>query len=151
MASLTVLRSGENGEQHELAAVETVIGRDESCGVQIEGLGLSRQHCSIVRRGKHFYIRDMASENGTWVNGKKIAATELRDGDEVGLGLHASFRFHNDDQAPPLGSARQAALSQDELLPKEEQEESTANRWLVIVVALAALALIAALAHFSLG
>jgi pSer/pThr/pTyr-binding forkhead associated (FHA) protein len=152
MASLTALRSGEEEETHELDAAETTIGREEGCSIRIEGLGLSRRHCTIVREEGRFQIRDLCSENGTWVNGERVTDRELRDGDVVGLGLQASFLFSNEDQLPPLGPDAGSELAQSALFRSVAvRAEKPAKPWLIILVALVVLALIAVLACLSLG
>ena len=52
----------------------------------------SRHHAEIHRRGARFILRDLASANGTYVNGKRVVETSLEDGDELQIGA-TLFRF----------------------------------------------------------
>ena len=154
MASLKVLRSDEDGGTFQLDATETLVGRDEDCDVRIDGLGLSRRHCAITRQADRFFIRDLASENGTWVNGERVTECELRNGDQVGLGLQASLRFRNESEATiPEPTISGPAPTPAGLPPVsiETGDERPMNRWLVAVILIAVLALIAAMARFSFG
>ncbi|HEX4351837.1 MAG TPA: sigma 54-interacting transcriptional regulator [Polyangiales bacterium] len=63
-----------------------VIGRAENCGAQLEGSKISREHAEISPVGSAFGIRDLGSRNGVWVNGQRVEATALMDGDVVRLG-----------------------------------------------------------------
>ena len=46
----------------------TTIGRDPTCGVHIDSLGVSRHHAAIRWTGDRFVVRDMASRH-IWLNG----------------------------------------------------------------------------------
>lgn len=72
-----------------LSGVETTIGRNPECGVQIDDSRVSRQHAKVTRSGAGFAVIDSGSSNGTRLNGNAIAAhvpTPLRDGDRLGIG-----------------------------------------------------------------
>jgi transcriptional regulator of acetoin/glycerol metabolism len=63
-----------------------VIGRAENCGARLEGTKISREHAEISPVSSAFGIRDLGSRNGVWVNGERVDATALMDGDVVRLG-----------------------------------------------------------------
>ena len=74
-----------------LTTVDTLLGRDPKCGVWIDAPGVSRRHASIRIAGEgaaaRVQIEDLASTNGTLVDGKPISGpTELQDGQEIGIG-----------------------------------------------------------------
>lgn len=51
--------------------------------------GISRRHARITRRGEHFYLEDLNSMNGTYLNRNKLTAhtpVAFQDGDEIRLG-----------------------------------------------------------------
>ncbi len=84
---VTVSRSGENLGQRPFEAPVVTIGRDRGSALQIDHPTLSRQHAVIEQAGEAFTIRDLGSQNGTAVNGKKIAgAHALNENDEIQLG-----------------------------------------------------------------
>lgn len=63
-----------------------VLGRGENCEAQLEGTKISREHAEISPVGSAFGIRDLQSRNGVWVNGQRVEATSLVNGDIVRLG-----------------------------------------------------------------
>lgn len=64
-----------------------LIGRDVARGLSIrDDLYLSREHFSVRGEGNHFKIVDSRSRNGTFVNGNRIEAAFLRNGDLVRAG-----------------------------------------------------------------
>ncbi len=51
--------------------------------------GVSRRHARIIRRGNEFYLEDLGSMNGTFLNRDRLTAhvpVPFRDGDEIRLG-----------------------------------------------------------------
>jgi hypothetical protein len=51
-------------------------------------LGVSRQHARIRRMNKAYYLEDMDSANGTWVNDERLEpfkATYIKNGDQIRL------------------------------------------------------------------
>ena len=82
MASLCLL--GEDGtivKRWELGDQPIAIGRDETADVTISDDTLSRRHFMIWREGDHCLIKDLNSQNGTWVDGQRARGTKLRQND----------------------------------------------------------------------
>ena len=76
-----------SGESYELSGVSNVIGRSGDANVDIESLEVSRRHAMIRRADSRFWFYDLGSSNGSYHNGRRVTkATELNDGDMVGLG-----------------------------------------------------------------
>ena len=64
------------------------IGRSPQMDIQIDDPFASGRHARIYERGGLFYLEDMGSTNGTYLNGKKLASSEL---------LHAEDRIRIGD------------------------------------------------------
>lgn len=64
----------------------TIVGRDASCDIQLPDQGVSRRHAEIYRIGELFFIRDLGSRNGTFVNDERISEELLRQGDKIMMG-----------------------------------------------------------------
>ena len=76
-------------EDHEVALQpgENLLGRVENGAVWIESPTVSRRHARILIDGDEAILEDLASKNGTFLRGQRIAApTRLRDGDVIRLG-----------------------------------------------------------------
>ena len=64
----------------------THIGRGLTAHVRIEEQRVSRSHAILVRHGHHTRLLDNRSANGTFVNGRRIVATNIVDGDVIRIG-----------------------------------------------------------------
>ena len=68
---------------------EIIIGRDSENEVQIDNVAVSREHAKIIKDSNSYYIQDLNSTNGTFVNGKKINKKFLKKDDEISIGKHS--------------------------------------------------------------
>ncbi len=86
MATLEIVE-GINGQQrYDLSSDEVVIGRYPFCDVVFNKNSISRQHARIVHNSDGYFIEDLNSLNGTFVNGERIGArTRLQDQDKIQL------------------------------------------------------------------
>lgn len=73
-------RSWELGE-------EAVIGRAGECAVTLGDEFVSNLHARVYRQRGRYYLEDLGSTNGTYVNGRRITyPVELRGGDKIRVG-----------------------------------------------------------------
>jgi hypothetical protein len=78
---------GESGHDVELRGESVVVGRLAASGIRLADTNASREHAAFVREGDGWAIEDLASTNGTRLNGEPVARARLRDGDVVEIGL----------------------------------------------------------------
>lgn len=96
---LTLVLSGRTLDRFEFNEFERLrIGRSEDCEVRIDNLGVSRHHCEIVHSNGVVVLRDLQSNNGTFVNGNKIEVHNLNSGDVITLG---KYSIEYQGPAPP--------------------------------------------------
>ena len=76
-----------------------MIGRSPDSTIRLLDGGVSRQHATIRRDGSLFWISDLGSANGSFVNDVAVTtARALRHGDRVQFGT-SSFVFDNDEES----------------------------------------------------
>jgi len=79
--------SSPQDPRFSLAQGKTSIGRDGENDVQLEGNMVSKFHARVYEQEGRFYIDDLNTANGTWVNGKKIRERHpLHAGDKIQVG-----------------------------------------------------------------
>jgi FHA domain-containing protein len=91
----TLVRFDElKGEQIcPVTAEGAIVGRGRECEVQISYDGqVSRKHCRVFVHNGRFYVADLGSTCGTWVNGERIAERRLLGGEKLHVGS-AEFFF----------------------------------------------------------
>ena len=65
----------------------TTIGRSPDSAVFLDDVTVSRKHAVFERRpGPAWFVHDVGSLNGTYVNGEQVDETKLATGDEVQIG-----------------------------------------------------------------
>ena len=67
-----------------------LVGRNECCDVVVPLAMVSKHHCRIYRAGRHWYVEDLDSRNGTYVNQQRVVRKRLRVGDVLSV---ADFHF----------------------------------------------------------
>jgi hypothetical protein len=76
-----------------LESTQLTIGRGLNNDIILEDTRVSRHHAQLRYRARRFWIADVGSTNGTYVNGEQVAEQALRDGDVVSLGgLEMTFK-----------------------------------------------------------
>ncbi len=93
------------------------IGRDADCDILLDHRLVSRNHAKIFWRDGAYFIRDLASKNGTHVNGQPLMHEKrLQDGDEVQVALRFKLAFASEDATTDL--AWETAVRGIELSPE---------------------------------
>ena len=62
------------------------IGRAHEADVRLDAPDVSRRHASIYKLTERYFLEDLDSTNGTFVNNERVQSTELHDGDLIEIG-----------------------------------------------------------------
>lgn len=88
-----------------LARTSTLLGRSSVCDLYIPDRRASRRHAEIAWDGEICMLRDLDSDNGTFLNGCRLTAPQpLTDGDQITV-ASAVFTFRD-----PEATLREARL-----------------------------------------
>ena len=74
------------GREFALSGTDADIGRSDQNDIALHDVELSRRHCRLEFRGGELWVSDLASANGTVVNGREIRECPLHDGDILSIG-----------------------------------------------------------------
>lgn len=81
--------------RYPLEEGSNVVGRSQDAKVKLPDTGVSRRHVDITVQGATAVAHDLGSTNGSIVNGQRIAAQQLRDGDVIRIG-HSVLVYRQD-------------------------------------------------------
>lgn len=122
MSELVIFSGKMKGQRLILPDREVIVGRDEDCHMRIASSLISRKHCALKGAPTGVWVRDLESQNGTYVN--DVAITEpylMKPGDILRIGASLF-------QVPRLRPVNQeGSLSDDDISTWLSEEEQTAT------------------------
>src|SRR5262245_56677088 len=72
MVRLVVRNGHESGREFPLSGDRAVIGRDPDVDVSLRSKAVSHHHAQISRVHGDYFVEDLGSTNGTFLNGKRV-------------------------------------------------------------------------------
>ena len=147
MPILRIKNGPQKGLEVELSGDNLIIGRDETPGgLQLLDQGMSRRHAEVLRIGEMYFVRDLGSRNGSYVNEERISEELLRFGDEIKIGStvctfedrrpseRTTPRKPNASELEAISATTTIRLDlMDDGLIAEPQEETTQSRDLQVL------------------
>ncbi|WNG21992.1 FHA domain-containing protein [Cystobacter fuscus] len=86
-ACLYVERGPGTGQLVPIKQGVLTLGRASSSDLRLQHPSISRRHAQLTRLGNRLLLKDVGSQNGTYVNRVRLTGErELRSGDEIALG-----------------------------------------------------------------
>ena len=129
MAVLRAVQGLDVGQLFPLEGAAVVLGRHPACDIVLESAAVSRQHARILAADGKFYLEDLHSRNGTFLNGRPVLQRQLLDeSDEVGI-CDLLFTFHLGPPELNLTAplARRGDLTAEAFLVDDDQQEQESN------------------------
>jgi hypothetical protein len=105
------------------------VGRKPDNDIIIDNPAVSGHHCRISVQGGTYFVEDLESTNGTFVNEKRVKKSGLHHNDVVGLAKHAIVFV---EDAPPPESAPEAPAEPPSdaammISPAKQEEPASAS------------------------
>jgi pSer/pThr/pTyr-binding forkhead associated (FHA) protein len=91
-ASLVQILGEESGREIRLHA-EQKLGRGQEVEIPVKSERVSRAHAAVFAQRGRFFVIDLGSANGTWVNRKRVQTKELVHDDVINLASDVAFRY----------------------------------------------------------
>ena len=95
-----VLDKGSRVQAYPLDRPVIRIGRTQDSEIRLADAGVSREHARVFQVGQDYFLEDLGSRNGTWVDGARISQHRLKTGERVQIGA-CRFLFESDAPARP--------------------------------------------------
>ncbi|MDR3116648.1 MAG: FHA domain-containing protein [Bifidobacteriaceae bacterium] len=90
-------KDGQIDARYLLNTPTTLIGRNESADILLDDNTISRKHALITRQDNNWTLKDLASLNGTYINGNRIEnEAKINSGDKILIGKYHFVFFAND-------------------------------------------------------
>lgn len=87
------------GARYALDADTVTVGRHPESDIFLDDITVSRRHAEVRREGPRYWVRDVGSLNGTYVNRERADDRELADGDELQVGKFKLIFVHGTGSA----------------------------------------------------
>jgi pSer/pThr/pTyr-binding forkhead associated (FHA) protein len=118
---LIVVSGPDRGQSFDIeGGVPFVIGRSVATATRLVDGSVSRTHCRIDFERGALRLVDLQSKAGTFVNGRRIARHELREGDTIRIG-GTELCFQRDPAEVATTPGRSDRTS---ILPPQDEPES---------------------------
>src|SRR5436309_826834 len=120
MALLRILNGSLENQEIELSPDPMTIGRASACNIRIADSGVSSKHAKIWCENGQYFLMDLGSTNGTFVNEKDVDREQLSDGDVITFGM-TKASFVGDQPRPRPGRAmpQRAAVAPEGIVTDE--------------------------------
>ncbi|MBN1441884.1 MAG: AAA family ATPase [Planctomycetes bacterium] len=111
MDELVVLSGSQKGNRFPLdldrwKVSELIVGRSKASHILLVDTKVSKQHCRLYREGGRWFIEDLGSRNGLFLNGERIEREALSPDDEIRIGNFV-LRFAGGGASSPEGAGAQ--------------------------------------------
>jgi pSer/pThr/pTyr-binding forkhead associated (FHA) protein len=94
-SGLVVIKGPNVGDKFFISKSKFTIGRNPKSDVFLDDITVSRKHAILKRKGQDFKLKDSGSLNGSYLNGKIVEESPLKNGDKIQIGKYIFLFFHH--------------------------------------------------------
>lgn len=116
MASIVLTSGYDKGTSFKLTEGRNIIGRAPDCNIRLKDPWISRNHAEIIFENGKYFLEDLASVNGTYLNGQKISRAEIKHKDNIYFGKTSAIFFISELAEIDEESAHNLLASKDTTL-----------------------------------
>lgn len=114
-------------KEFELTKSEIIIGREDNVDITIPASAVSRRHARLILEGDQYFIEDLGSSNGTFINGQSLTKRRpLNSGDRIRLGQIINLVY----EAPAVESNKTVmrSVESDKTMVRSVEPDKTVMR-----------------------
>lgn len=94
-----ILERGDERVAHTFSQANIVVGREPGCELCVPDTTVSARHARFIYRQDHWWVEDLNSRNGTYLNQEKVTLPiVLTNGDTIRCG-NVALKVHLDSPA----------------------------------------------------
>ncbi len=109
--------------RHSIEGKRITIGRQDDNDIVLVGdMRVSRHHAMVEDRDGEWFLRDLRSRNGSYLNGERTTESLLRDGDRLKIGGSTFVFSTGHDPMATIGDTRGVELAAKPALSAREKE-----------------------------
>jgi pSer/pThr/pTyr-binding forkhead associated (FHA) protein len=133
MPKIYIMNGPDKGRSFEVDEESIFIGRAPDNEIHVSDKSVSRKHLKIVKRGEKYYVTDLGSKNGTFIDGIRITGGkeyEVREGMPIAAGktFLSVGKAYPDDVLAVLDSIDLFKELDEEARSEVKDRPSTAKR-----------------------
>ncbi len=113
-------KQNKTSVNHMIEARPVLIGRSPACDIVLDAVEVSRRHCMFESRSGQFWVVDLASANGTFINSVQVKEKKLEDGDILTIGKNSRWQVRF--------SASGISHAEETKVPKEVFSDDTTQK-----------------------
>ncbi len=138
---LVCMSGQKKGDTYYLKGNRVVMGRADTCDIQIMDNKSSREHAEIIRLGAGFVLTDLKSHNGVMINDVKITQHNLVEGDTVVIGqtVYKYGRISVKDEEAEIGNSPGSLLLNNTQEEEQSEQKIGKNKLIVLLLSLGVL------------
>ncbi|GAB4135014.1 MAG: FHA domain-containing protein [Thermogutta sp.] len=129
LVTLRIVDGADRGRVFENLPTPISVGREEGNSVRLNDERVSRFHLKIQEDRGRLVLTDLASTNGTKVNGEPVQVTIVRPGDVVALGKTVILVGSREEIAQRLAEVRKAQTATGASAAGQADSESSSASW----------------------
>jgi hypothetical protein len=101
-ASLVGISGRFRNRRFDIPTGRSTVGRSSTNNIVIDADSVSLVHARILQKDDEWWVLNLLSTNGTYVNDKKVTDSRIHDGDRIHFG-DTEFIFHNPEPEKTMG------------------------------------------------
>jgi pSer/pThr/pTyr-binding forkhead associated (FHA) protein len=94
-SGLVVIKGPNVGDKFFISKSTLSVGRNPKSDVFLDDITVSRKHAILKKTQQVFKLKDLGSLNGSYLNGKIVEESLLKNGDKIQIGKYIFLFFHH--------------------------------------------------------